>query len=29
LAGQKVPGVSWPQFDITTGQIAARGRTFC
>jgi len=24
-----VPGVSRPQFDIITGRIAGRGRTFC
>jgi hypothetical protein len=23
LSGEKVPGVSWTQFDITTGRIAA------
>jgi hypothetical protein len=27
--GEEVPGASWTQFDIITGRIAARGRTFC
>jgi hypothetical protein len=29
MSGEHVPGLSWPQFDIITGRIGPRGRTFC